>query len=107
MKTHQIENLLSLASEIARTCPPAKAKTFEIPRVLMKLQKLAISLQHRYEAACSYEWACTEAYEKRTERLETKAGELAKTLGLSLEHQRDPRGWPLKLMVAGNERGIG
>ena len=107
MKTHQIQNLLELATEIARAQKPSQAKTFEIPRTLMKLQKIAVSLHKRYEADCSYQWADTDAYRARTERLEFKAGELVEALGLKIQHQRDPRGWPLILNVAGAERRIG
>ena len=103
MQTHQIENLLSLAVIIARARP--EAKTHEIPIALGKLQRLAISLHKRYEAACNYDVGLE--YLRRTEALEQKAQSLATSLGLRLECQRDPRGAPIILDVDGHEYRIG
>ncbi len=97
--THQIEAMLNLTAEVSRV--NTKVKMYEIPRAVAKLQRIASSLHKRYEAACSYEWANTEAYEKRTERLEWKAGELAEAIGVQVEFQRDPRGWPMSIKTLG------
>lgn len=72
-------------------------------RTVQALAKAAKSLQKRYENECSYEWADTDAYRKRTENLEKKAAELFKSLGLpescTMELQGDPRGWPLRFVI--------
>lgn len=95
---------LSIAVQIGRIDP--NAPTPRIANVVDKLQRLARSLHKRYEAACSYEWANTPEYERKTERTEEKAAQLARTIpGLVVEHQRDPRGWPLILKMDGAELG--
>lgn len=68
-----------------------------IARHVQELQKIASSLHKRYEAACSYSYADTDAYRKRTLNLERKALDPAEALGLYVEYQTDPRGWPLIL----------
>ena len=105
MKTNQIEAMLTLTAEIAREVPDTKLYT--IPRNVAKLQRLASSLHKRYEDACSYEWACAEGYKKRTGKLEERVCELAKELGVVLALQRDPRGWPVIVTVAGKETRLG
>src|ERR1700761_5474965 len=62
-----------------------------------QLVKLARGLHKRYEAACSYQWATTEKYSKRTGTMEHEAMHLAMDLGLEIEFQSDPRGWPVIL----------
>ncbi len=61
---------------------------------ILLLQKLAKSLRNRYEAECNHAWASGEKWDKATRKKEDKAIELAKTLGITLEIQSDPRGWP-------------
>lgn len=105
MNSHQIEAMLTLTAEIARL--KQDTKLYEIPRGVAKLQRLAASLHKRYEAACSYEWANTEAYEKRTDQLEKKALMLAAELCVGLEIQRDPRGWPFIFNTGERETRLG
>ena len=102
----QVYEMLTHAARIAAECP--ELSPHRIATTVRDLQKLAASLRKRYEAACSYEWANTPAYERRTERMEAKAAEFApfNTMGrLTVEHQRDPRGWPLILKLRGVEIG--
>jgi hypothetical protein len=49
-------------------------------------------LRHRYLNSCNYEWACTEAYDARTEALQEQARVSAKRAGLHIYFQTDPRG---------------
>lgn len=68
-------------------------------RTVQALAKAAKSLHKRYENECSYEWADTDRYRKRTENLERHIAELFAGLKLpsdcTMEIQGDPRGWPL------------
>jgi hypothetical protein len=105
MKRQSQENLMRLCAEITRARPHIAAHS--IPVVLMKLQRLASSLHNRYTAACNHAWATTEAYGARTEVLEGKAAELGESLGVAIEHQRDPRGWPLIVKFDGREMRVG
>lgn len=105
MNKHQLEAVCTLIAEVARYS--STVKTYDIPRNFIKLQKLASSLHKRYEAACSYEWTDTEAYRARTEALENKALRLAEDLGIGLEIQGDPRGWPFIVRVGGAETRLG
>lgn len=101
---HQTEAMLTLCAEIVRMSPTLP--TYRAVRAVQDLQRVAARLHRRYEAACSYEWAATEAYERRTERLEADAASIAANLpGLTVEPQRDPRGWPLILKMNGVELG--
>lgn len=58
----------------------------------MSLARAAESLRKRYEAECSYEWADTEAYRKRTETQERNLVARVEALGLHAYIQSDPRG---------------
>lgn len=60
--------------------------------ILRTLAKLGEKLQQRYANSCSYEWACTESYERNTERAEARIREICQASGLSLYLQTDPRG---------------
>jgi hypothetical protein len=98
----RLESLLSITAQIAMfhhlyRWQDKALPAHEIARHMAQLAKIASQLHKRYEAACSYEWANTEKYERRTENLEGKAREIADKLGVFLEHQRDPRGWPIIL----------
>lgn len=80
-------------------------------RTVQSLAVAAKSLQKRYENECSYEWADTDRYRKRTENLEKKIGELFAALNLpaecTMEIQGDPRGWPLKFIISGRDYYLG
>ena len=65
------------------------------------LARVGRQLHNRYEASCSYAWACTKRYEARTDRLEAAAQALAAAVNVRSELQRDPRGWPPILQLAG------
>lgn len=84
--------------------------------------RLAKALRARYEAQCSYEWANTPAYEKRTEKLEAKLCAMLEAAGfvrvdywkevmprdrLAYALQRDPRVWPLILSIGGRVDRVG
>ena len=102
----QTYEMLTHVARIAAECP--ELSPHRVATTVMDLQRMAASLHKRYEAACSYEWANTPAYERRTERMEAKAAAFApfQTMGkLTVEHQRDPRGWPLILKLRGVEIG--
>lgn len=64
-----------------------------------RLIRAAASLHKRYEAACSYEWACTEAYEHGTERKEAAVTKLLAIYGLKATFGRDPRGASISLKL--------
>lgn len=64
-----------------------------------KLIRAAGSLHKRYEAACSYSWASTEAYETATARKEKAVAALLQPFGIDVEFQRDPRGAAIKLKL--------
>jgi hypothetical protein len=59
---------------------------------LRGLATLGERLRKRYENACSYQWATTEAYEAGTDRLESRLKEECQRLGLKLYIQGDCRG---------------
>ncbi len=66
--------------------------TAYLPEVLASLAHYGALLQNRYGNTCSYEWATTPAYERRTETIERNARELAASVGLEIYLQGDPRG---------------
>ena len=104
MNAKQLEALLTMCAEVAQHSPTLLPH--RVASVMWELQKLAASLHRRYECACSYEWANTDKYERRTEKLETKCAHIATLVpGLEVEHQRDPRGWPLVIKMNGRELG--
>lgn len=92
--------MLELTGAILRDIP--ESKLYVVTRAVYDLQKIAGQLHKRYEAACSYEYANTDRYNKRTENLESKAVSIGKEIGVTIGHQRDPRGWPL-IVAIGNE----
>jgi len=105
MKKEAIEQCLFLAAKIGRE--QAGIQPYEIAKNIAKLQKIASSLHKRYEADCSYQWADTEEYRARTERLELHAGEIVELLGtpkIKLKLQRYPRGWPIQLTFADGQK---
>lgn len=75
------------------------------------LNRAGATLHTRYENQCSYEWACTEEYErvtdKRQKTLLKNASEFGfivtddvneKREGAFIRMQTDPRGWPIELI---------
>lgn len=74
-------------------------RTFGVAELASKLIRAAGSLHKRYEAACSYPWASTEAYETATARKEIAVAMLMKPFGIDVEFQRDPRGAAIKLKL--------
>ena len=71
----------------------------ELKKIFDELNKIAKKLHHYYEtyAACDL----TSTQQKRCERLEKRAEELARSLKLKAYFQRDPRGYPLFLIEEG------
>jgi hypothetical protein len=104
IKEARAKAAFTLTAAIARAHPDLSAA--RIGAAIYDLQRAAVSLHRRYEAACSYQWANTDAYERRTEKLETFAAKRAQgVVGLTVEHQRDPRGWPIIVKLDGVEIG--
>jgi len=74
-------------------------------RDVLELQDVARRLHHLYENACNY--TLSPVQEKRQLRLENRAEAIATEHGLECHHQRDPRGWPLKVSsIGGREQGV-
>ena len=73
-------------------------------RDVLEMQDVARRLHHLYENACNYE--LSPGQEKRQERLEKRATAIAAEHGLECHHQRDPRGWPLKVFSSGPLPGL-
>jgi hypothetical protein len=84
------------------------------------LQRQGALLHTRYENQCSYAWACTEEYEAKTEKLENTLLKNAKAFGFAetrdvneksslafIRLQRDPRGWPIELIINGRSIRLG
>lgn len=62
-------------------------------QILRQLAAKGEELRRRYEAECSYEWACnSESYRARTEALENETIGLATRNGLHIYLQTDCRG---------------
>ena len=91
----QMENLITIAVKLGQA--NTDNNPVMLSRNLCKLHKIAVSLRNRYEAVCSYDWANTDDYLKKTEKLEIKAESLAQEIGLKACHHRDPRGVSLTL----------
>lgn len=114
MKTQTALHLSTLTAYLtAQGTPPREAA-----QTIHEAHRLAKALHARYEAQCSYEWANTPEYEKRTDKLEAKlcatleaAGfssyETPPSNGLHYALQRDPRGWPLILSISGRVDYVG
>lgn len=97
----RVKAMLDCTAEIVRANP--EAKIYNVTHAVHELAKLARSLHSRYEAACSYDWACTDKYEKRTDKLEAQAEALAADIGVTIGFQRDPRGWPMIIKAGSTE----
>jgi len=80
---------------------------YRMAKAVVDLGKIARQLHRRYEASCSYEWATTHRYQSRTDRLEDRATTIAAQIDVTVEFQRDPRGWPLILRFGDNELRLG
>jgi hypothetical protein len=104
-KTPRLMAMLELTGDIMRT--NSEAKLYQVTRAVHDLGKIAKSLHKRYENACNYQWATTDTYEKRTENLEAKAQALGEEIGITVGHQRDPRGWPLICRIGMIEHRLG
>ena len=75
----------------------------------VELRKISYSLNRLDVAACNYQ--LTKRQEKRVEKLEKEAFEIANKFGLKAYHQRDPRGCSLYLTeskadMSNYDRGI-
>ena len=103
MQKEQYENLLTITAIVSRQSGHAPVL---VARNLAKLQRIAVSLRKRYEAACSYQWADNDAYRARTASLQQKAVMLGQEIGLDIKHQEDPRGAPLSFTLRGGEHRI-
>jgi hypothetical protein len=68
---------------------------------LRTLAKKAEELRSRYEAACSYQWATTDSYTKRTENLEAEVMASCELIGLHCYLQGDCRGATLYVSAKG------
>ena len=60
------------------------------------LQRISHRLHQLDEHACN--WGLSERQEKRNDRLEEPAGNIAQNYNLVAYHQSDPRGWSLYLV---------
>lgn len=101
---NQLSALVAMAANVAQAAP--SLSPYRIASTLTVLQQKAAALHRRYTAACSHEWACTEKYERRTENEEHRVKQIAAAVpGLTVQYQRDPRGWPLILKLDGKELG--
>lgn len=96
---------LNLVAEIVRT--NEAAKIYNVTRNVHTLAKLAKSLHKRYENMCNFSWANESKYERRTITLEGQAVILADEIGVKIEFQRDPRGWPLIIKAGPYETRLG
>lgn len=102
---HALIACLEVAVLLANQNPDATP--YRIARAVHDLHKIGQQLHRRYEASCSYPYASTEAYEKRTTRLEDTAYDTAANARIALGFQRDPRGWPLIITINDREYRIG
>ena len=78
--------------EIIRTLPAITASD------ATTLQRISHRLRQLDEASCN--WGLTERQEKREERLEKQAQDIADKYNRFAYHQGDPRGWSLYLLTA-------
>ncbi len=65
----------------------------------MLLQRISHRLHQLDENSCNY--GLTQRQEKRVDRLERQAQEIAEQYGRAAYHQGDPRGWSLYLVITG------
>jgi len=68
-----------------------------------ELQRISRALHKLDETACN--WGLTHLQERREERLEQKAQEIAQRYGRTAYHQSDPRGWSLYVVAEAELRG--
>lgn len=102
---HALIACLEVAVFLAHQNPDATP--YRLARAVHDLHKIGQQLHRRYEASCSYPYASTEAYERRTTRLEDQAHEAASNARISLAFQRDPRGWPLIITINDRDYRLG
>lgn len=101
---------------------PDKDTWQEIVPFIDWIQRRGKGLHSRYENECNYQWAGTEAYQKKTEAFEASLLKRCKAFGFEhIRHnyssppqegnhiylQTDPRGWPIVLIVSGHEYRLG
>ena len=92
------QDMLEFAIVLHREIGKKTTSAYASATVAHKLIRAATSLHKRYEAACSYEWATTEDYERQTERKEAAVTAMLAPYGITAAFQRDPRGAPIKLV---------
>lgn len=96
---------LEAAVLAARQNPDTSA--YRLARSIHDMHKLGRMLHRRYEADCSYPYADTIKYRKRTTILEDHVCDAAAAARLTVGFQRDPRGWPLILAFGSTEIRVG
>ena len=93
-----LKNNLTVAAALAQHMP--HKKPCEIASFIEDLDKMGAALNRRYLASCNHKWATTEAYEKRTDKMEDKLCKMvADFSGVVVTLQRDPRGWPVVITI--------
>ena len=77
------------------------AKTYQIDGDdALILQRISHRLHQLDEHACN--WGLSNRQEKRVDRLEEQAQQIARKYGFNAYHQSDPRGWSLYLVSPGS-----
>jgi hypothetical protein len=84
-----------------------EASPYRLARAIHDIHKIGTQLHNRYAAQCSYPYADTDRYRKRTETLQDQAHEIASNARLTIAHQGDPRGWPIIVALGEREYRIG
>lgn len=98
MKQKAIFNVANCIASLAQARPDIEPRT--IASHILAADKLSRQIRKRYENGCNYAWATTDAYQKRTDKLEKKLEACAKPFTVAIhqrsnvvfEFQRDPRG---------------
>lgn len=102
-------DLLTLAAMIARRVPDSAGGkgvgSGAIGQDCAALGEIADKLHRLAEAECNY--GLTPRQEKRRERLQENARDIAKGWGVPIEFQGDPRGRPISLDLGGPSNSWG
>lgn len=88
MNKHMVESVILLA----RGVPNMSVED------ILWFARSASTLHKRFEAECSYQWADTDKYRDRTQKLVERVRTKAREYQMGIEINQDPRGAPLKIV---------
>lgn len=107
MSTESVFAMMEVVGHAARQRPDIYVR--EIVSIVSRIGKVARQLHGRYEMECNGigQHVDEEKFYARTEQLQKHIEEIGGEIDLKIEHQTDPRGWPVIVRVGEIETRLG